>query len=240
MLKNARMLKIVVILLSLTGFSYATTAEATHTWSGALLECINYTLGQPLDHVPTQAELEGVTYFSCNNEDIGSISPVADLTSVEDLSLQGNFISDISPLLNLTALTTLNIYHTGVGDISVLSNLTALRTVDLTSNCITDFTPVSHVENIEGADQQSRNCGIVNSNFTDNRHNDLLWHSSSTGAVKIMQMNGITPITDISVVESSNTNLLPRGIGAFSSYHSSSFNKPDILFHNQNSGNLRI
>lgn len=48
-------------------------------------------------------------------------------------------------------------------------------------------------------------------------------------------MNGMTPDSDISVVASSNTNLLPRGIGDFTGD-----GKPDILFHNQNSGNLRI
>ncbi len=71
--------------------------------------------------------------------------------------------------------------------------------------------------------------------FTTNGHNDLLWHEESTGAIKIMQMNGMTPEESIDVVDSSNINLLPRGIGDFTGD-----GKPDILFHNQNSGNLRI
>ena len=257
MLKNAKILEIGAIFMFLTGASYAAPAD----WSGELLKCLNSELGQPSDHVPTQAELEGVTSFECifKKEDITSISPVADLTSVETLDLSYNKISDISPLSNLTALTDLDLkqntisdisalsnltalttldigYMSGVSDISPLSNLSALSTVNLTLNCIIDFTPVSHVANVEGVDSQWSTCGIVNSDFTGNRRNDLLWHNSSTGAVKIMGMNGITPLADSTVVDSSNTNLLPRGIGAFSNV----LGKPDILFHNQNSGNLRI
>jgi len=73
------------------------------------------------------------------------------------------------------------------------------------------------------------------SDFTANGSNDLLWHKASTGAVKIMGMNSMLPEESISVATSSNTNLLPKGIGDFTGD-----GKPDILFHNQNSGNLRI
>ena len=73
------------------------------------------------------------------------------------------------------------------------------------------------------------------SDFTANGSNDLLWHKASTGAVKIMGMNSMIPEDNIPVVESANTNLLPKGIGDFTGD-----GKPDILFHNQNSGNLRI
>jgi hypothetical protein len=64
---------------------------------------------------------------------------------------------------------------------------------------------------------------------------NLLWHKKSTGAIKIIPINSMLPKDSISVATSSNTNLLPKGIGDFTGD-----GKPDILFHNQNSGNLRI
>jgi len=67
----------------------------------------------------------------------------------------------------------------------------------------------------------------------DNPH--ILWQNSTTGAIKFMPVNGMTPESTLAVVDSSNTNLLPKGMGDFTGD-----GKPDILFHNQNSGNLRI
>ncbi len=64
---------------------------------------------------------------------------------------------------------------------------------------------------------------------------NILWHNSTTGAVQYMEMNGTSVGEDVSVVTSSNTNLVPRGMGDFTGD-----SKSDILFHNQNSGNLRI
>jgi len=63
----------------------------------------------------------------------------------------------------------------------------------------------------------------------------LLWQNSTTGAVKFMPINNMIPENTLSVVDSSNINLLPKGIGDFTGD-----DKADILFHNQNSGNLRI
>jgi len=76
---------------------------------------------------------------------------------------------------------------------------------------------------------------LLSTDFTNNNSNDLLWHKASTGAIKIMEMNGMTPEANLSVVTSANLNLLPRGIADFTGE-----GKVDILFHNQNSGNLRI
>ncbi len=64
---------------------------------------------------------------------------------------------------------------------------------------------------------------------------NLLWHNSSTGAIKFMPVNSMIPDIPLPVVGSSNTNLIPKGIGDFTGD-----GKFDILFHNQNSGNLRI
>ena len=63
----------------------------------------------------------------------------------------------------------------------------------------------------------------------------ILWHNSSTGAIKFMPINNMIPEDTLSVVDSSNINLIPKGIADFTGD-----NEPDILFHNQNSGNLRI
>jgi len=69
----------------------------------------------------------------------------------------------------------------------------------------------------------------------EENQSNILWHNSTTGAVKFMPINNMIPENTLPVVDSSNTNLLPKGIGDFTGD-----GKPDILFHNQNSGNLRI
>lgn len=64
---------------------------------------------------------------------------------------------------------------------------------------------------------------------------NVLWHNSTTGAIKYMPVKHMTPETPIKVADSSNTNLLPKGIADFTGD-----GKADILFHNQNSGMVRI
>ncbi len=79
---------------------------------------------------------------------------------------------------------------------------------------------------------------ITVGDFRSDGKPNILWHNSTNGAVKIMPLSGDDSMLSkesISVVSSSNTNLVPRGIGDFTRE-----GNPDILFHNQNSGNLRI
>ena len=59
----------------------------------------------------------------------------------------------------------------------------------------------------------------------------VLWHNSSTGAVKIAPIKDMSSVGSVVIVESSNTNLVPKGITDFTED-----DIPDILFHNQNSG----
>ncbi len=76
---------------------------------------------------------------------------------------------------------------------------------------------------------------IVSSDFYDIGQNALLWHNDANGSVMIEKMIGFSRLGKDIVVNSSNTNLVPRGIGDFTGD-----GKPDIVLHNQNSGNLRI
>ncbi len=59
---------------------------------------------------------------------------------------------------------------------------------------------------------------------------NILWHNSTTGAVEI-RVTSSDAMLSVSVADSSNTNLVPKDIGDFTGD-----DKPDILFHNQNSG----
>ena len=71
---------------------------------------------------------------------------------------------------------------------------------------------------------------LLQANGTPNYPN-VLWHHSSTGAINYMPIDNMIPQDILNVAVSSNTNLLPKGIGDFTGD-----GKPDILFHNQNSG----
>ena len=74
---------------------------------------------------------------------------------------------------------------------------------------------------------------LLQANGTPNYPN-VLWHHSSTGAVKYMPINDMIPEEMIPIAESSNTNLIPKGIGDFDGDGIA-----DILVHNQNTGMAR-
>ena len=74
---------------------------------------------------------------------------------------------------------------------------------------------------------------ITSIHATGNKPN-VLWHNSITGAVQYMPINNMVPEESVSIVDTSNTNLIPKGIGDFNGDGIA-----DILVHNQNTGMAR-
>jgi len=79
---------------------------------------------------------------------IGDISPLANLTSLTSLSLSDNQISDISPLANLTGLTELELGANQISDISLLANLTSLIELGLEATEISDISPLASLTDL--------------------------------------------------------------------------------------------
>ena len=82
------------------------------------------------------------------NQKIGNISPLANLTSLEALDLDSNQISDISSLANLTRLTRLFMYSNQISDISPLAGLTNLTWLYLHTNQIGDISSLANLTNL--------------------------------------------------------------------------------------------
>ena len=95
------------------------------------------------------ANLTNLTYLVLEfNLKIGDISPLANLTNLETLDLDANQISDISSLANLTRLTKLFMYSNQISDISPLAGLTNLTWLYLHTNQISDISSLANLTNL--------------------------------------------------------------------------------------------
>ncbi len=99
---------------------------------------------------------------------------------------------------------------------------------------------------MDGTTRLSNNLILASSNtnlhiigagdFTGDGNIDLAVHNSVTGSLRIWEMDGHMHRTaNISVVSSSNTNLQGVAVGDLNGD-----DKPDILFHNSTTGNVRV
>lgn len=128
---------------------YATT---THTWDGALLECINDTMGHPSDTIPIRTKLEKVSSFECIEKGLTEMEPVRDLKNLTTLDLNHNTITGSIPtwIGELTNLTYLNLHTNQLsGNIpSQIWTLTSLtKGLDLGDNHLTGSIS-SEIENL--------------------------------------------------------------------------------------------
>lgn len=92
--------------------------------------------------------VEELTSFDADSENITDIYGMEYFTGLEQLILNNNFISNLSPLSNLTNLTRLELYMNNIYDISALSNLTNLAHLHLLSNHISNLDSLSNLNNL--------------------------------------------------------------------------------------------
>lgn len=107
----------------------------------------------------------------CENE-IGELSPLANLVYLKGLYLKLNFISDLSPLANLTNVAELDISENNIGDISVVANFPRLRLLMGQSSQIEDISSLSELDSLEVLDMARNNISDVSplANVTSLRH----------------------------------------------------------------------
>lgn len=131
-------------------YSELYTIKTTHTWSGALQECVNMELQKDVDYIPSREELANLIDFTCTDKGLINISPLADLTALQNLTLDFNWgISDISPISLLADMRTLSLYMTNVNDLSALSGMTQLTSFKHKGKQIADISPLSHMPHME-------------------------------------------------------------------------------------------
>ncbi len=122
-------------------------ATTTHTWSGALQECVNITIGNPdLTHIPDRTELELITIFECISQNIVQMEPVLDLKNLVELNLNDNLLSGEIPSWVSDMSTLEKLFLAGnqfTGSIpATLSNLVNLDTLDLHINRLSGSIPI--------------------------------------------------------------------------------------------------
>jgi len=98
------------------------------------------------------ANLTSLTSLSLSDNQISDISPLANLTSLTELELGANQISDISPLAGLASLTELELGANQISDISPLANLTSLTSLNLWYNQISDISPLANLTSLTELD----------------------------------------------------------------------------------------
>jgi len=116
-------------------------------------KCISSELGESSNHNPTKDELETITYLSCDNKSISSISGIGNLSSLTSLYLGHNNIKDIpSEIGNLTNLTTLYLSINNITDIPPeIGNLSSLTSLYLPENQIIEIpSEIGKLTNLTG------------------------------------------------------------------------------------------
>ncbi len=122
-------------------YSTPLKAMTTHTWDGALLNCLN-----GADHTPTRIELENVVDFNCSSKGLTQMEPVNDLKNLFVLDLSNNSIAGSIPswIGNFTKLLGLDLHgNLFSGDIPAqIWTLTSLEVgMDLSHNDLTGSIP---------------------------------------------------------------------------------------------------
>ena len=121
-------------------------ANTTHTWSGALQECVNTALGSSdLRHIPTRVELEGLDEFNCTMAGVLNMDPVEDLKNLKRLDLYNNDIAGPIPswIGSLSKLAYLDLemnYFSGSIPIEIFS-LSDLTYLNLERNLLSGSIP---------------------------------------------------------------------------------------------------
>lgn len=128
-----------------------------------------------------------LTNLNLENNNIESITPLANLPSLVMLALSGNLITDISSISGLTSLNELWLPFNNISDITPLAALTTLNILYLRSNFIVDITSLTALKNLTELSLSFNDISAIPS-FAENTSLELLY---LTG-------NEITDITPLS------------------------------------------
>ena len=101
-----------------------------------------YLVDNQITSISPLANLTSLTELLLGENQISSISPLANLTNLRKLGLWKNPISNISPLTNLINLEWLLFGDNQISNISPLANLTKLTRLELWTNQISDISPL--------------------------------------------------------------------------------------------------
>jgi hypothetical protein len=99
-------------------------------------------------------------FINLIDNNISSISPLADLTKLYSLNLTYNQVDNLSNLTGLSSLEKLYLTENQISDISPLAGLTGLTELTLSNNEIDDLSPLAGLINLQV-------LSLVNNQFTD-------------------------------------------------------------------------
>ena len=112
---------------------------------GALAGAVALALGETVDSIVTQTDLDQLQELNINNLGVESLEGIQYLRELLGLRAWGNQISDLLPLSELTNLTGLNLGHNQISDLRPLSELSAVHILILVHNQISDIAPLENV-----------------------------------------------------------------------------------------------
>jgi len=110
----------------------------------ALAEIVALALGETVDDVATQEDLNQLQELNINHRGVASLEGVQYLRGLVTLRAWDNRISDLSPLSGLASLVAVNLGHNQISDLSPLSELRIFQLV-LEHNQISDVAPLASV-----------------------------------------------------------------------------------------------
>jgi len=131
------------------------------------------------------------------NQEIKSLSPVAELSDLAELNCSNTLIISLAPLRNLNHLQVLDVSNTPVDDLYALQYSTSLQSLNCSYTLVQDLSPVSGLYNLDK--MACAGLRIYSPDFAAELTNLRNLNLSETGIHELTGINNLTRLEEIDI-----------------------------------------